>query len=261
MASVNNRAGSSVNYAVVINQNHVPLTADAAPSFRSALSSGDRNTLALAFFFASLDQDPTLADKIVVIDDPMTSLDEHRSLVTVQEICHLSTRVAQVIVLSHFKPFLMKVWEGAPRNVARASMQVTRAANASQISAWNVNADTITEHDRRYARVLAYLDTADPATQRQVAADLRPMLEAFIRVAFPHEFPPGSLLGPFHNVCQQRQNTPQQLLNQADTRELRAILDYVNLFHHDTNATWQTEIINDQQLTNFAQRTLAFIRR
>lgn len=141
MASVNNRGGSSVNYAVVINQNQVPLTADGAPSFRSALSSGDRNTLALAFFFASLDQDPALADKIVVIDDPMTSLDEHRSLVTVQEICHLTTRVAQAIVLSHFKPFLMKVWDGAPRNLTRASLHITRAANASQITDWNVNAD------------------------------------------------------------------------------------------------------------------------
>jgi wobble nucleotide-excising tRNase len=262
MASVNNRAGSSVNYVVLINQNQVPLTAEGAPSFRSALSSGDRNTLALAFFFASLEQDPALADKIVVIDDPMTSLDEHRTLVTVQEICHLSTRVAQLIVLSHFKPFLMKVWEGLRCNRGRTSMQITRAANASQIAAWDVNADMITEHDRRYARVLNYLQAADPATQRQVAADLRPMLEAFIRVAYPHEFRQNNnLLGRFINTCQQQLNTHQQLLNEAHTRELRAILAYANLFHHDTNPTWQTQIINDQELTQFAQRTLAFIRR
>ena len=261
MASVNTRGGSSVNYTVLINQNQVPLSANGAPSFRSALSSGDRNTLALAFFFASLDQHPQLADCIVVIDDPMTSLDEHRSLVTVQEICHLAGRVRQVIVLSHFKPFLMKVWQDAPRNHSRASMRITRVGTASEMVAWDVNADSITEHDRRYARVLAYLQAADPAIERQVAADLRPMLEAFVRVAYPHEFPPGTLLGPFHNSCQQRLNTPQQLLDQADTQELRAILDYANLFHHDTNPTWQTEIINDQQLAAFAQRTLDFIRR
>ncbi len=131
MTSVNNRGGSAVNYAVLINQNEVPLTANGAPSFRSALSSGDRNTLALAFFFASLDQDPALADRIVVIDDPMTSLDEHRSLVTVQEIAHLTTRVRQVVVLSHFKPFLMKVNEDTPRNYARATMRITRVGATS----------------------------------------------------------------------------------------------------------------------------------
>src|SRR5262249_53459105 len=128
MTSVNNRGGSSVNFAVVINQNEVPLNADGAPSFRSALSSGDRSTLALAFFFASLDQDPALAARIVVIDDPMTSLDEHRSLVTVQEILRLLNRVSQMVVLSHSKQFLMSLWREAPRNQA-IGRRLSRAGN------------------------------------------------------------------------------------------------------------------------------------
>lgn len=105
------------------------------------------------------------------------------------------------------------------------------------------------------------MEAADPSIERQVAADLRPMLEAFMRVAYPHAFPPGALLGPFLNQCEQRLNTPQQLLDQDDTRELHAILRYANLFHHDTNPTWQTEIISDQQLAAFARRVLSFIRR
>jgi wobble nucleotide-excising tRNase len=86
VSSVNTRAGSSCTYNVVINNVPVAVTADAGgvPAFRNTLSSGDRNALALAFFFASLDRDPQLAEKIVVIDDPMTSLDEHRSLTTIQ---------------------------------------------------------------------------------------------------------------------------------------------------------------------------------
>ena len=47
-----------------------------------------------------------LAQKIVVIDDPMTSLDEHRSLTTIQEMRQLFDRVSQMIVLSHSKAFL-----------------------------------------------------------------------------------------------------------------------------------------------------------
>ena len=261
MASVNNRGGSSVTYSVLINQSEVPLSANGAPSFRTALSSGDRNTLALAFFFASLDQDPQLANRIVIIDDPMTSLDEHRSLVTVQELCRLLGRVSQVIVLSHYKPFLMKVWEDAPRNHARASMRISRVQNASEMVAWNVSADAITEHDRRYGRVTAYVLAADPAAERKVATDLRPMLETFMRVAYPGDFPPGALLGPFIGICEQRLNTPRELLDENDTRELRALLDYANRFHHDTNPAYQTEIINDLELAAFTQRTLDFIRR
>src|SRR3546814_8259827 len=71
VAPVNARAGSSCTYNVVINNQPVAIGAGkpgpGAPSFRNTLSAGDRNTLALAFFFASLDQDPDLANKIVVI--------------------------------------------------------------------------------------------------------------------------------------------------------------------------------------------------
>jgi wobble nucleotide-excising tRNase len=101
MKSVNNRAGSSASYCVVINQQDVNVTASEGASFNNTLSAGDRNTLALAFFFASMDQDPSLAQKIVVIDDPMTSLDEHRTLRTRQEMRELYSKVEQMIVLSH----------------------------------------------------------------------------------------------------------------------------------------------------------------
>ncbi len=124
VSPVNNRGGSSCNYNVVINNVSVALTAEAGPAFRNTLSAGDRNTLALAFFFASLDQDPQLAQKIVVIDDPMTSLDEHRSLTTVQEMRRLVARVRQVIVLSHSKPFLCQLWEGADTAARQAILSL-----------------------------------------------------------------------------------------------------------------------------------------
>ena len=258
--SVNNRGGSSATYSVVIDNHQVALTADGGPSFRNTLSAGDRNTLALAFFFASLEVDPNIAGKIVVIDDPMTSLDENRSLVTVHELRRLAERVAQVIVLSHSKPFLVAIWRDASAN-NKAALRITRAAAGSTMTAWNVNQDSITEHDRRYSRVQGYIQVADPAMERTVASDLRQMLEAFMRVAYPAEFPPGSLLGPFLNMCQQRIGGNNEILNGANTAELGALLDYANRFHHDTNPAWQVENINDAELRNFAERTVSFIRR
>ena len=91
------RGGSTCNYSVVINETPIAIAGSTitpgTPSFRTALSAGDRNTLALAFFFASIDQDPVLSDKIVVIDDPITSLDDHRALTTVQEIRRLMAKL------------------------------------------------------------------------------------------------------------------------------------------------------------------------
>ncbi|NKC12909.1 MAG: AAA family ATPase [Gammaproteobacteria bacterium] len=261
VTSVNIRGGSSCNYSVLVNQVAVPLQGDAGePSFRNTLSAGDRNTLALAFFFASLENDPTRAQKVVVIDDPITSLDEHRSLTTIQEMRRLADAVEQIIVLSHTKPFLCDIWQGTATTL-RSACRIVRAGEGSTIAAWDVNQDCVTEHDRNHAMVLAYVQNGAGDNERAIASALRPIMEAFMRVGYPEDFPPGSLLGPFIGVCEQREGSPQQILSPADRQEVRDLLDYANLFHHDTNAAFQTVTINDHELLQFAQRVLAFARR
>ncbi len=259
VSSVNNRGGSSCSYTVLINAHEVPLTSQDAvgPCFKNTMSSGDRNTLALAFFFASLENEPNLDQMTVVIDDPMTSLDEHRSLATIQEIRRLSDVVGQVVILSHSKPFLCAVWEGTDTDL-RSAMKIARANQSSTLANWDVNQDCITEHDRRHNLVSQYIINSVGINEREVAAALRPILEAFMRVAFPRHFPPGTLLGPFIGICEQREGTPQQIMGPQDRTELRRLLDYGNRFHHDTNPAWQTVIINDHELLDFSRRTLAF---
>lgn len=260
VGSVNTRAGSSANYNVVINNVSVGLTANGGPSFRTTLSAGDRNTLALAFFFASLEQDPNLADKVVVIDDPMTSLDEHRSLATILELRALLRRVRQVIILSHSKSFLCQTWEGADMQT-RSALRISRDGSGSTLAVWDVHQDCITEHDKRHALVSAYIRAANAANERAVAEALRPILEAYMRVAYPALFPPGGLLGPFINLCRQRLGQTTEALNAADIAELERLLNYANRFHHDSNRAWQTVAINDQELLDYAQRTLRFTAR
>jgi hypothetical protein len=87
------------------------------------------------------------------------------------------------------------------------------------------------------------------------------MIEAYCRIAYPTEFPPGTMLGLFHAKCVNRLAGPTAIMSQAHTNELRALLDYANRFHQDTNAAYATELINDAELTDFARRTLGFIRR
>jgi wobble nucleotide-excising tRNase len=263
VTSQNIRGGSACTYNVLINNQPVAVSgaapAPGQPSFRTTLSSGDRNTLALAFFFASLDQDPNLASRIVVIDDPISSLDDHRSLTTVQEVRRLMSRTEQVVVLSHNKPFLCNIWDGTDSTL-RGAFEFIRDGNGSTITAWDVNRDMVTEHDRRHALLRDYLTTATP-NNREVAQALRPVMETFLRVAYPAHFPPGTMLGHFHNICVQRLGTPQGILNQIDTNELADLIEYGNLFHHDTNPAYQAQHINDAQLVDFVRRTLLFASR
>jgi wobble nucleotide-excising tRNase len=260
---VDTRGGPACTYNLLIND--IPIAVAGAPpspgepSFRNTLSSGDRNTLALAFFFASLDQDPGLANKVVVIDDPISSLDDHRSLTTVQEIRDLAKRAGQVILLSHSKPFLCRTWERVDPST-RTALQVARDNLGSTIRSWDVDEDCITDHDRRHATMREYLANGMP-NNREVAGSIRPLLEAFLRVACPEHFLPVTKLGQYHDLCRQRVGTPQQILDTSATAELGKLIEYPNRFHHDTNQAWETETINETELAGFVRRAMSFAKR
>ena len=257
----NNRSGTSCDYDILINDIPVPINdANNGPSFRNTLSAGDRSTLALAFFFSSLDRDTDSSEKIIIIDDPITSLDEHRSLHTIEQIIGLSGRVNQIIVLSHSKPFLCQIWDNVRSSISdkdKNAIHILRSGTSSDIKQWDVNQDCITEHDKRYTLIKNYLDN-ESSNKTGVAVALRPTLESFIRVAYPVDFPPGTVLGNFIGKCKEHN---VNILNQDDIEELSELTKYANKFHHNTNPTYATETINDQTLLDYCKRVLAFTSR
>ncbi|MCG8622156.1 MAG: AAA family ATPase [Proteobacteria bacterium] len=257
MRSSGHSAGASSDYQIVIKQKSVKLKSnDFSPSFKNTLSAGDRNALALAFFFASLERDAGLEEKIVVLDDPITSLDKHRRQRTCEEIKKLASRVKQVIILSHFEPFLFELWHMLGEN-ERSAIRINRTRNGSEIIFWDVHKDNIPEHDKNYELVDTYLQAADSEKAHEVAKALRPMLEAFIRVAFPKHFPPGKQLGHFLNTCRDAINEGDEILSSEDLEALKSLNNYAKKFHHsDTNRE-----IDDAELSEFAKRTLRFISR
>jgi wobble nucleotide-excising tRNase len=264
VTAADTRGGPTCNYEILINNTVVPVSRGAdqkgEPSFCSTLSAGDRNTLALAFFFASLDEAPNLAETIVVIDDPISSLDDHRSLTTVQELRRVGDRVSQLIILSHNKPFLCRIYERIDPMLG-TPIKLERIANGSTLTQWDVNQDSITEHDRRHQLLKRFQANGAENNSREVARSIRPHLEAFLRVACPDTFPPGTLLGPFLNLCRERYGLVGEVLNHQLMSDLGDLVEYSNRYHHDTNPAWQTEAINDGELTGYVGRALTFARR
>lgn len=263
--AVNPRGRPSSTYCLEINNHRVPVDGSEPPSgspaFQNTLSSGDRNTLALAFFFAWLSQEPNLSSVVVVIDDPVSSLDDARIVATAQEIRELEGRTMQTIVLSHSKQLLCAIWQHADHSRCTA-LVVRRSPSGSTITSWDIHEETITEYDRRHALLRDY-DRGTSSDARQVAQSLRPVLEGFLRVACPEYYVPGTHLGTFVERARQSLNDPSPILSTQDLTELEQIKEYANRFHHDTNPAWDTEVanINETQLRGFMQRVLAFACR
>jgi hypothetical protein len=55
--------------------------------------------------------------------------------------------------------------------------------------------------------------------------------------------------------------TQRQILELQAIQELHDLTEYANRFHHDTNAAWEAERINNGELEGFVRRTLDFAKR
>jgi len=95
------------DFGFLILERQVPISArsDDSPSLKNTLSEGDKSTLAFAFFIASLERHPDLSQQVIVLDDPLSSLDETRREATCAVLHGLAPRVAQICVLTHKRDF------------------------------------------------------------------------------------------------------------------------------------------------------------
>ena len=67
---------------------------------------------------------------------------------------------------------------------------------------------------------------------------------------------------PWEGVRNYQARNFLRALHQSACRRFRVVIGPdANRFHHDTNRAWETEAINDQALTHFCRRTLAFTQR
>jgi wobble nucleotide-excising tRNase len=263
--ALDGRGGLSSQYQIGVNGATVPLAPRGSgpePSFRTALSAGDRTTLALAVFFVQLHELTGLKNVVAVFDDPVSSLDDHRTHATVDEIAHLMGRVEQLIVLSHSDVILRHLWERAG-GVGVASLQICDAgADRSQIVKWDIQVASIDDYDRRHKMVREFAATGSGDAEK-VAPALRKLLERFVRVAYNEICPPGTLLGEFLNRARMAAQNGTPVLSDSACRELEGLKNYANRFHHDTNTNWQESItnVNSRELKGFASRVIGFIRR
>ncbi len=261
-SSFDGKGGASSQYQIGVNEGRVPLglKKDAAPepSFRTALSCGDRTTLALAMFFVQLEERSDLSNATVVFDDPVSSLDDHRTRSTVEEIVDLIGRTEQVVVFSHSAGLLCQLRDQSGGGVSALTI-CNAAANESTIEVWDIDSAAIDEYDRNHELVRGFAKTGRGETDR-VAPALRMVLERFVRIAFNEHCPPGTLLGQFLDRAKNAAANGDRVMSDERWRELDKLRNYANRFHHSGSEQWQENItnVNSQELQRYATRVIEF---
>jgi len=248
---------ASSSYQILINDTAVELGDERSPldrpSFRNTLSSGDKSTLALAFFLAQLEHGGDNAAKIVVFDDPFSSQDNFRKDCTVQKIKKCGDSCQQVIVLSHDQSFLKRIWDRlAPQAGDRKCIQLSRVGvRDTRITAWDIEEATQARFLADRKALVHYHNTGD-GTPRDIVNKIRLVLETYCRNLYPGDFAVdtlGTIIGKIRTA-----GAAHQLFPLLD--DLEALNEYTRRYHHGENPSAATEPINDTELQGFVKRTL-----
>lgn len=229
------------NYLLKINTVEIGVgdakTPDTEPSFRNTLSSGDKSTLALAFFLVQLDQDERLAETIVVFDDPFNSQDSYRRNQTKKQILLTAKRCGQLVILSHDEKFVGDIWADLLPS-ERAAVQIGYSPSAgSKIQELDVESMNHGRTKSERDELINFLETRQGAPL-DIIKKLRPVCESHFCFAFTGYFSPNDKLGDIlYKIRVDYQD--HSIYSRYD--DLNEINEYTKRYHHGENVSIANE--------------------
>ncbi|MGN6553663.1 MAG: AAA family ATPase [Verrucomicrobiota bacterium] len=249
-------------YGLALRGKSIPLEGG-PPSFATALSEGDKRTLAFTFFVASTLADPQLANRVVVIDDPMCSLDLNRKQHTRTVLKQIYAGAEQLVVLAHDPYFIRDLRDALTAKDSTAAVSIFQLHHALAGYTDFAKCDVDQECESpyyRHNRLLVDFMTNGSGDHTHIAKAIRPMLEGYLHRRFPGLIPRDLMFGqvvafindakPPHPVC----------FAKGLVTELNEINDYAGQFHHDTNpGKADTVVVVPSELRTFAERTLTVV--
>jgi wobble nucleotide-excising tRNase len=256
-------ASPQSEFAIQLRNKQVPLKDDAGPDFDSTLSEGDKRTLAFAFFVASLRQDPQLSTMIVVVDDPMSSMDVGRRFQTGEVLLDIAKQAHQLIVSSHDSVFLRMFRDRIKRDdkTAPPAAEIGLTFGVDGYSKWeDASLDRLCETDylSKHREVSEHLSQGTHDSV-MIGTHLRPLLEGYLHRRFPNEIPDGNLLG--EAIIQIRGATSGPLIYAAGSTvdAIEAINTFAGNFHHAAHQGYVVPVPSPTEVRHHAQKTLDII--
>ena len=254
-------------YGLRLRNKPVPLgnRRDLGAHFGSTLSEGDKRTLACAFFLARVTGDPAaLLGQILVIDDPVCSLDRNRRAQMVELLADLAGKCAQLIVLSHDAYFVRELRDMLAKGMQSIAPRITSVARVqgdySAFAACNIDELCASDYYRHHRQLSEYVAGAYQGNIRDVAKAIRLFLEGYYHRRFPGLLPTRCTFGcVIIAITQAAPGTPISHL-QPRVDEMNKLNNYATRFHHDTNpGNADTAPVTDGELKPYVIRALALV--
>ena len=261
---------SKIAYKLTIDGKDISFVPNQPFNAKECLSEGDKSTIALAFFLSKLDIDPNRQDKILIFDDPLSSLDTNRRTYTIGIIKALFQQMKQVVVLSHNEFFLHEIGKdfgGAVKNTLRITENF--AAKASLIEECDLDSLVKNDYFKHIEALEAFRITPDHSIKDTVLGWLRNVLEAHLRFKFYKEIRSMTGLKTFGRLVSFLDTSGVAFRDNGNRSTIISTLNLINgvswkQHHGDPNPDYTTLGMNPNTITapeldNLIQDTLNLI--
>ena len=241
--------------------------------FEHVLSLGDRSALALAFFlsrFSKTNDD----NSIIILDDPMSSLDSYRKDATIIQIEKLVNNSYQTIVLSHDAFFLSDIHkhsilskdtkcfeiEVSYKDLNPLDPDSTKYISSKLVDKANYDSYVLHSYQKEYDKLWEFVSSGIESEKVEVARSIRPILEAHLKFLYPKDFDEHIWLGGMIAKIIKETDTSSHFFD-ANGRvgSIAKINEFSKDYHHAEGFDTKIQDLDFQTVQSYAKETLQFI--
>lgn len=233
------------------------------PHFDTALSDGDKRTLAFAFFLARLQRDANLGSKIVVLDDPVASLDAHRRRCTIEAIVDLATGCGQLIIMTHDPHFAVDMTNtltqaGMTKGGGLVTLGLQRSGKWSIISPCDPSDICQVAYEASVEDLHAFAADSCSVPALDAVRSIRPAIEGLLRIKYPLELKGKRQVGQMITAIEACEADSRLAGLKGQVKELYAVTNYASEYMHVDDPHTQS-VPRDAEAVGYVGRALVLM--
>lgn len=147
-------------------------------NFSKVFSESDKRALALAVFWSKIDllDGEQKSQAIIILDDPVTSFDDNRILMSLNLFKETLPNVRQIVILTHYKHFIRNFCERSLNDdFTTAFIEIGQNNQTSLLKRIQSHQFTETPYERMFNKINSFIERE---SNHDIKSDLRPFLES-----------------------------------------------------------------------------------
>ena len=228
-------------------------------TIKYTLSEGDKSAFAFAFFLAKLSTED-ISQKIIVFDDPISSFDQSRKNATINRLVKISKECRQFFVFTHDIYFARAISRQLESSNT-INLKIKKSDNKSRIAFHDIEQETLSSIFKDINVLNEYLTNGadDEFKKREVIRCIRPIIEGILRIKYFNVIKRDEWLGDMINKIRNSSSGDRLFKLKNILDDIIEVNNYSKEFHHSDSSNPWGDIILDEELRLYVNKTLSLI--